>query len=221
MSGLSPQQRQAFSLVLRESAACFDYSLSQSLADTLLDYLNLFGKWNKIYNLSAIRDPEQMLYKHLVDSLSILPYFQALSGTRFIDVGTGGGLPGIPLAILFPEKHFTLLDSAGKKTRFLFQVKQSLKLGNIQVENRRAETFEPKELYDGVLSRAFASLNDMVNCTHHLLSDKGGFLAMKGIFPTDELRELAKHYIVHGCYPLDVPGLEGERHLIFIKKEKI
>lgn len=221
MNELTSEQRVKFSSVLHDAAKQLDFVLVEEQTEMLLNYLSLFHKWNKAYNLSAIRDPDQMLVKHLVDSLSIAPYFASHTGARFVDVGTGGGLPGVPLAILFPEKHFTLLDSAGKKMRFLFQVKQTLKLDNVQIENCRSESFTPEVLYDGVLSRAFASLRDMVDYTDHLLDFEGEFIAMKGIFPTDELSDLPKHYIVSGCYPLHVPGLNEERHLVFIKKENI
>lgn len=191
-------------------------ALSDDQRGRLGAYLELFIKWNKSYNLSAIRDPQEMVGKHLLDSLSVAEH---LTGERFIDVGTGGGLPGIPLAITFPERHFTLLDSAGKKTRFLFQVKQALGLHNVQVENRRVESFLPDELYDGVISRAFASLQDMTDYCHHLLKPGGHFWAMKGVFPEHELSELKKHYIFEHNFPLQVPGVTGERCLIVLGME--
>ena len=179
----------------------------------LVDYLCLFEKWNKAYNLSAIRDREQMVSRHLLDSLVVAPH---LRGERFIDVGTGGGLPGIPLSILWPEKPFTLLDANGKKTRFLFQVKTELQLANVQVENRRVESFQPAQKFDGVISRAFASLADMVHGCDHLLAPAGRFWAMKGVYPEDELSALEKHYNVEACHRLEVPGSDGERHLLEI-----
>ena len=137
----------AIAQALRTGCEQLGLTLDAPQQRQLLEYLALFIKWNQAYNLSAIRDPEQMLRLHLLDSLSIAPY---LTGQRFIDVGTGGGLPGIPLAICFPERHFTLLDSAGKKMRFLFQVKQSLKLANVDTQNCRVEAYQPAQLYDGV-----------------------------------------------------------------------
>lgn len=177
----------------------------------LVRYLCLFEKWNKAYNLSAIREREQMVSRHLLDSLVVAPL---LHGENFIDVGTGGGLPGIPLSILWPEKKFTLLDSNGKKTRFLFQVKTELKLTNVTVENRRVEEFKPAQKFDGVISRAFASLADMVQGCHQLLATDGRFWALKGVYPKDELSALEKHYNVEACHRLDVPGCDGERHLL-------
>lgn len=182
--------------------------------DQLLAYLSLFEKWNQAFNLSAIREPAAMVKLHLLDSLSIAP---VLVGESFIDVGTGGGLPGIPLAIRFPQKHFTLLDSAGKKTRFLFQVKQELGLDNVSVENRRVEQFTPNPKFDGVISRAFASLPDMVESCAHLLNEGGRFWAMKGQIPVDELREIEASYILEHCHSLQVPGVEAQRCLLVMK----
>ncbi len=198
---------------LVSGAAKMGVALSDLQAAQLLDYIQLFHKWNKTYNLSAIRDIESQVDRHLLDSLSVVPYIEA---DHMIDVGTGGGLPGIPLAIMFPQKNFTLLDSAGKKTRFLFQVKTQLKLDNVQVENRRVESFQPERLFDAVISRAFASLKDMTDGCQHLLADGGVFYAMKGIYPTDELSEVEKNYKVSDSYPLQIPREDGERHLLVL-----
>ncbi|WP_221628033.1 16S rRNA (guanine(527)-N(7))-methyltransferase RsmG [Teredinibacter franksiae] len=193
-------------------------ALTDAQISALEAYLELFIKWNKAYNLSAIRDPEEMVTKHLLDSLSIA---HLLEGERFIDVGTGGGLPGIPLAITYPNKHFTLLDSAGKKTRFLFQVKQALGLDNVEIENRRVEAFKPEPLFEGVISRAFASLKDMIDNCQHLIKENGKFWAMKGVFPDHELSELEKHYMVDASHALQVPGLEEQRCLIVLSRKNI
>jgi 16S rRNA (guanine527-N7)-methyltransferase len=182
--------------------------------DQLMAYLKLFDKWNHAFNLSAIREPSAMVKLHLLDSLSIAPLLQ---GEHFIDVGTGGGLPGIPLAIKFPQKSFTLLDSAGKKTRFLFQVKQELGLNNVTVENRRVEQYHPQPGFDGVISRAFASLQDMVKSCAHLLNESGRFWAMKGQVPVEELKEIKKHYTVEHCHSLQIPGVEAQRCLLVIR----
>ncbi len=181
--------------------------------EKLISYLELLVRWNKAYNLTAVTDPLEMVHLHLLDSLAILPH---LKGERFIDVGTGPGLPGIPLAIVRPESHFVLLDSNGKRTRFLFQVRTTLGLVNCQEVHARAETYDGAKAFDGVISRAFTSLTDMVDKTHHLLASDGCFYAMKGRFPEKELSELAKAYTVSACHKLDVPGVDGERHLIEI-----
>lgn len=183
--------------------------------DQLLEYLNLFAKWNRAYNLSAIRDMEQMLSKHLLDSLSVA---HLISGQHLIDVGTGGGLPGVPLAIACPDKHLVLLDSVGKKTRFLFQVQQSLGLCNIKVIHSRVENHQPPQRYQGVLSRAFSSLCNMTSSCQHLLANDGKFFALKGLFPEDELRALKKPYMVDAIHPLQVPSLAEQRCLVVISR---
>jgi len=188
-----------------------DYTSLQR--DQLLAYLELLISWNKAYNLTAIRDPAQMIALHLLDSLTVLPH---VTGEHLIDVGTGAGLPGIPLAIMYPDKQFTLLDSNGKKTRFLFQVRCHLGLTNVVEIQSRVEQHQPRKCYDAVLSRAFTSIADMVDKCHHLLAAQGVFLAMKGKFPQSELSEVAKDYKVETSHTLQVPGVEGERHLIVI-----
>lgn len=189
--------------------------VSDQQCELLINYLILLQKWNKAYNLTAIRDPAAMVSKHLLDSLSIAVYLQ---GDRFLDVGTGAGLPGIPLAILYPNKQFSLLDSNGKKTRFLIEARQQLKLLNVSIHSERAELFQPDAPYDGVLSRAFASLLDMVNgCEKHLTPD-GRLYAMKGVFPDTELSQLPKHFIVEHSYSLSVPNVDEDRHLLVLAR---
>lgn len=203
--------RQRLELGLKEMSL----SLTETVIDKLMAYLVLLNKWNKAYNLTAVRDPYEMVSRHLLDSLSIVPF---IDGQRLIDVGTGGGLPGIILAILKPDCEVNLLDSNGKKTRFLFQVKTELGLDNVTVHHCRVEQHQPEQLYDGVLSRAFATLLDMVNGSHQLLKDNGRFYAMKGIYPEQELSELPKHYKVIACHPLTVPFEQGQRHLVEFSK---
>ena len=196
-----------------------DCIFSDEKIDAMLAYHQLLIKWNKAYNLTAIRDPQQMISRHLLDSLSIAPHIQ---GQRFIDVGTGAGLPGLILAILFPNKQFDLLDSNGKKTRFLFQVKIELGLKNIEIHHCRVEQHHPAFAYDGIISRAFATLVDMVQGSSQLLADSGRFYAMKGVYPEQEIEQLkklsvqGKTYMVEACYDLQVPDDKGERHLVVI-----
>ena len=204
-------KQQELNTLLMNGCAEMGIALSEQQQQLLIEYIQLFEKWNKAYNLSAVRNVRQMIGRHLLDSLVVAPL---ITGKRFIDVGTGGGLPGIPLAIMFPERQFTLLDSNGKKTRFLYQVKSQLKLDNVEVVNTRVEAFQPDELFDGVISRAFASLLDMTTGCKHLLRKNGRFWALKGIYPDDELSALEKNYKVKASYPLSVPGEEGERHLL-------
>lgn len=196
---------------LRQGAVALNLHLSDQQVAQLLAYINAFAKWNSAYNLSAVRDPEQMIGRHLLDSLAVAPH---LVGNRIIDVGTGGGLPGIPLAIYFPEKHFTLLDSNGKKTRFLFHVKTELGLNNIQIENCRVEAHQPEQKYQAVISRAFASIADMTSACRHLLDDNGLYLAMKGVYPQSELQEAADLCRLVQSIRLQVPEEDGERHLL-------
>jgi len=186
--------------------------------EQLLDYVGLLITWNSAYNLTAIRDPEQMIALHLLDSLAIMPF---VTGDNLIDVGTGPGLPGIPLAIMCPQKTFKLLDSNGKKTRFLFHARCQLKLQNLTEIQSRVEQFKPEQTYDTVLSRAFTSVAEMVDKCKHLLHPDGRFLAMKGKFPQSELSLLEKDYKVDVSHRLMVPGVEGERHLIEISKAEI
>ena len=219
---MQSQQSAHYAVTLKKGAAALNFPLDEEKIALFIDYLMLFIKWNAHYNLSAIREPSAMLSKHLLDSLSIASFIEDSNKKRFIDVGTGGGLPGIPMAFCFPDKHFTLLDSAGKKTRFLFQVKQSLSLDNVSIENSRVEQFQADNrdanlLYDVVLSRAFSSLSQMTTGCAHLIAPGGEFWAMKGVYPKHELSDIEKHYKVLDCYKLQVPGNIGERCLVKIK----
>lgn len=184
----------------------------------LLDYLALLAKWNKAYNLTAVRDVDEMVSRHLLDSLSIVPQFEAAGGERWLDVGSGGGMPGIPLAILFPGKSLTLLDSNGKKTRFLTQVKLELKLDNLQVIHSRVEAFQPEQPFNGIVSRAFSSLEDFTNWTRHLGDARTNWLAMKGVHPSEELAALPEDFRVEAEHALAVPGCQGQRHLLILRR---
>ena len=183
----------------------------------LLAYLALLIKWNKAYNLTAVRDPDEMVSRHLLDSLSVVPYVLD-AGDNWLDVGSGGGMPGIPLAILFPERRFTLLDSNGKKTRFLTQVKLELKLANLEVIHSRVEAFKPPQAFSGVVSRAFSSLEDFANWTRHLGDGQSQWLAMKGVHPDDELQALPTDFRLAASHLLKVPGCQGQRHLLILRR---
>lgn len=189
-------------------------SLTDHQKNQLVAYVDMLNKWNKAYNLTSVRDPNEMLIRHILDSIVVAPYLQ---GERFIDVGTGPGLPGIPLSIVRPECQFTLLDSLGKRVRFLRQVQHELKLENIVPIQSRVEEFPSEPPFDGVISRAFASLNDMVSWCQHLPAQEGRFYALKGLVPEDEIAQLPDGYTVESIAKLQVPQLDGERHLVIIK----
>ncbi|EJF4693993.1 16S rRNA (guanine(527)-N(7))-methyltransferase RsmG, partial [Salmonella enterica] len=181
-------------------------SLTDHQKTLLVAYVDMLHKWNKAYNLTSVRDPAEMVVRHILDSIVVAPYLQ---GQRFIDVGTGPGLPGIPLAIVLPDAHFTLLDSLGKRVRFLRQVQHELKLENITPVQSRVEAYPSEPPFDGVISRAFASLNDMVSWCHHLPGEKGRFYALKGQLPEDEIASLPDDFNVESVEKLRVPQLEG------------
>lgn len=206
----------ALTELLRNGVEQLHIKLSAEQFRQLLEYLQLLGKWNQAYNLTAISVPEEMVKLHLFDSLAIAPY---LKSQRNIDIGTGAGLPGIPLAIYFPQRQFTLLDSNGKKTRFLTHVKQQLGLNNVEIIHDRAESYRTDKLYDAILSRAFASLKDMLNCTAHLCAQQGRFLALKGTYPDAEIGKLPSNFKVEKVIPLTVPEIEAERHLLIIQRK--
>jgi 16S rRNA (guanine527-N7)-methyltransferase len=189
--------------------------LSDKQISLLIQYVELLNKWNKAYNLTSVRNTSDMLVKHIMDSLMV---GEVLNGNYFIDVGTGPGLPGIPLAILFPERQFVLLDSLGKRITFLRQVVFQLKLTNVKPLLSRVEEYQPDVLFDGVLSRAFASLEDMVKWCQHLVGSDGRFFALKGQYPKDEINQLPNNVSLINSYEITVPTLEGERHVIELKK---
>ncbi len=182
----------------------------------LIQYVELLNKWNKAYNLTSVRDPEEMLVKHILDSLMV---GDVLKGKNFIDVGTGPGLPGIPLSILYPEKNFVLLDSLGKRITFLRQVVFQLKLENVTPVLSRVEDYQEQQ-FDGVLSRAFASLLDMINWCEHLIPNGAHFYALKGVEPTDELSQLPEHIHLEQVHEIKVPTLDAQRHVIQLVKNK-
>lgn len=177
----------------------------------LQQYLELLQRWNKVYNLTAVRDPAQMLPLHLWDSLSVVPFIKA---EQCLDVGSGAGLPGIPLAIMRPQQQFTLLDTNGKKTRFIQQAALELGLANIKVVQKRVEQWQPEQKFAAIISRAFASLADFVTVSGLHLQAQGRLYAMKGRYPESEIVELPQGWSVAGSHQLMVPGLEAERHLL-------
>lgn len=194
-----------------------DLDVSEKQREQLLGYVGLLNKWNKAYNLTSVRDPADMLVKHILDSIVVSPY---LNGERFIDVGTGPGLPGIPLAIMNPDKNFVLLDSLGKRIRFIKQVLHELGIANVVAVQSRVEEFDPEDGFDAVLSRAFASMSDMVEwCQHLPRANSGVFFALKGQLPQEEISLLPEWCSVTDVKALKVPELEGERHLVILSRK--
>ncbi len=196
---------------LDEGLAAIKLELSTAQKQKLIEYLELLHKWNRVYNLTAIQDPQDMVTKHLIDSLAVAPYLTGAGPV--LDVGTGAGLPGIPLAIYYPEIHFVLLDSNGKKTRFLQQVVATLALSNVTIVHARIEDYEQADGFNLIISRAFSSLNDMIAVTWRLLRAQGVLLAMKGQVPDSELAGLANSEVIK----LAVPG-QKSRHLVIVRK---
>ncbi|MDA6067362.1 MULTISPECIES: 16S rRNA (guanine(527)-N(7))-methyltransferase RsmG [Idiomarina] len=200
---------------LKELLEQAQLTLSESQIDQQLALVGLLDKWNKAYNLTSVRNPKDMLTRHIMDSLAVRQYLQ---GQRFIDVGTGPGLPGLPLAIAEPDKEFVLLDSLGKRIRFIRQVCHELKLTNVTPVQARVEDYQDEKKFDGVISRAFASLNDMLSWCEHLPSDKGRFYALKGLYPQEELDELSANYKTESIEQINVPGIDASRHIVIISK---
>lgn len=180
----------------------------------MLDYLALIGKWNKAYNLTAVREPARMLTHHLLDSLSVLPHVR---GKHVLDVGSGAGLPGIPLALARPEWQVTLLDASHKKTTFLRQAIIELKLHNVDVVCERVETWNPPHLFDTVVSRAFSDLQEFLVLAGRLCAKTGVVVAMKGIYPNEELAQIPNNFLLRNVVALRVPGLDAERHAALLQ----
>ena len=200
---------------LKQLVAQTSLQLTDQQLQQLVSYVQLLDKWNSAYNLTSVRDPQEMLVKHILDSIVVAPY---LHGSQIIDVGTGPGLPGVPLAICCPDKSFTLLDSLGKRIRFLNQVKIQLKLNNIHPLQSRVEDHHPVAGYDSVVSRAFASMTDMVTWCQHLPSINGQFLAMKGAQVQEEIAALPDFVKVVDTIELHVPELVGQRFLVRLQR---
>ena len=181
----------------------------------LAGYLDLLAKWNRVHNLTAIREPERMVVLHILDSLSVLPH--VAGAATLLDVGSGGGLPGIPLAIARPGLAVTLLDASHKKASFLTQAKSELGLANVAVECERVERWHPGRVFDVVVSRAFADLGEFVAQAQHLVAPGGTLLAMKGVYPFEEIARLPASHRVAGVVELAVPALAAKRHLVLLK----
>lgn len=195
---------------LQENQVVLDEAKQQSL----INYLIGLQKWNNVFNLTTITSPKEMVYLHLIDSLIIEPY---LYGQHFLDVGSGAGLPGIPLAIANPTQEWVVLDKNSKKTRFLTQIAAELKLINVSVVHSRCENFSPNKRFDSILSRAFGSLSLFVETTRHLLNPNGYLMAMKGHYPHDELNDLPSDAVVDKIIELKLKGIDVTRHLVCIK----
>jgi 16S rRNA (guanine527-N7)-methyltransferase len=204
--------------ILASGAEEIGFGLNASGAESLLRLVDELEVGNSQFNLTAIRDRPGMLRKHVLDSLSLQPY---LVGGRFADVGTGAGFPGLPLAIVNPERKFTLIEATGKKARFVAQTAERLGLNNVQVVNARAENYRPFELFDTVAARALASLADFVAYAGHLCAPDGRLLAMKGKRPDDEISALPKPFSVLAVHRLRVPGLPDDRHLVELVSKRM
>ncbi|MBM7073452.1 16S rRNA (guanine(527)-N(7))-methyltransferase RsmG [Shewanella sp. 202IG2-18] len=192
-----------------------EITITEQQQQQLVGLVAMLNKWNKAYNLTSVRDPMQMLVRHIMDSVVVSKH---LNGQRFIDVGTGPGLPGLPLAIINPDKEFVLLDSLGKRIRFQKQVQFELGIHNVTSVESRVEAYQDEQGFDGVLSRAFASVQDMLNWCHHLPKSDGVFYALKGQLTDDELAQLPEGFDVIETIDLKVPALDEQRHLLKIIK---
>ncbi|NTS76245.1 16S rRNA (guanine(527)-N(7))-methyltransferase RsmG [Catenovulum sp. SM1970] len=182
----------------------------------LLALVEMLNKWNKAYNLTSVRDPKEMLIRHIMDSIVLAEHLPQQS--KLIDVGTGPGLPGLPLAIMMPDTEFTLLDSLGKRIRFIRQACFEIGIKNVTPVQSRVEEHQPEQGFDGVLSRAFASLADMLSWCHHLPSEKGKFFAMKGIYPEQEIEQMPTGFKLDQSIELNVPELDEQRYLLQLSK---
>ncbi len=215
--------RDEFSALLNEGAAKLTISLSARQIDKLLDYLALLVKWNSVYNLTSVRDPQQMVTQHLLDAMSALFAFKGAK--KVLDVGTGGGLPGIVIAIWAmeaePEMQVHLIDTVKKKTAFLTQVKAELGLEQVTVHSGHVEKLVSENTFDVITSRAFAELIDFVNLSGHLLKQDGSMIALKGKMPEEEIQRLPLAWRVEKVESLSVPGMQADRHLVRIKKKLV
>jgi 16S rRNA (guanine527-N7)-methyltransferase len=200
---------------IADGLGAMNLELPGTAPERLSRYLELMEKWNRVHNLTAVRDTAQMVVLHILDSLSVLPHLQGCK--RILDVGTGPGLPGIPLAIAMPQARLTLLDSSHKKCAFLEQARIDLGLANIEVVCERIEQWQPAERFDAVVSRAFSDLSDFVIQAQHAVAPAGRMIAMKGVYPFDEISRVPPSHKVAQVLELHVPQLEAKRHLVFVE----
>jgi 16S rRNA (guanine527-N7)-methyltransferase len=201
--------------VIADGLAAMEIDLPAAARERLEQHLQLIARWNRVHNLTAVRETEQMVVLHLLDSLSVLPHLG--SARTVLDVGTGPGLPGIPIAIARPDTHVTLLDSSHKKCSFLRQARTELGLANIEVVCDRVENWKPQEKFDAVVSRAFSDLGDFVAQAQHLVAPGGRLIAMKGVYPFDEIARVPATHRVAQVLELHVPSLDAKRHLVFVE----
>lgn len=201
--------------ILKQALSDNHYSLSDHVQQQLVHFLELILTWNRVINLTSITEPREMVYLHIIDSLSVTPY---LHGKNMLDVGTGAGLPGIPLAIVNPEQHWVLLDKNSKKTRFLTQAIAELKLKHVTAVHSRSEDFKPPHCFDSILSRAFGTIRLFAETTGHLLCPNGKLIAMKGKYPEEEINDIPKSFTVQDITPLELNGMDVERHIVRLIK---
>jgi 16S rRNA (guanine527-N7)-methyltransferase len=202
---------------LDDGIARLGLALPAGAREKLTAYLALLAKWNRTYNLTAIREPERMVTHHALDSLAVVPHLPARAGLRILDVGSGGGLPGIPIAIARPDAHVTLVDASGKKATFLAQAAIELPLANVEAVAARVEDYAPSRAFDVVISRAFSDLATFAALARKPLADGGALYAMKGVRPDDEIAALPRDVEVAAVHRLDVPGVDAERHLVVLR----
>ena len=210
--------RPALAPILASGIKELQLDLNQQQHEQLLDYLALLFKWNAVYNLTSVRDPMQMMTHHLLDSLAAVSAFAGAKNV--LDVGAGGGLPGVVLAIARPDMLVSMIDTVHKKTAFLTQVKAELELANVTVYTKKVQELEVAAKFDVITSRAFADLSDFVNWSGHLLAEGGQFIALKGKAPPEEQERLPAAWKVTELRPIQVPQLQAERHLVFIQKSE-
>ena len=208
--------KDALAKVLADGIQDMQLDVGEQQQGKLMAYLQLMHKWNAVYNLTSLRDPMQMVTHHLLDSLAAVPAFA--TARNVLDVGAGGGLPGIVLAITRPDMMVAMIDTVHKKTAFLTQVKAELALANVAVHTMKVQDLEVSDKFDVITSRAFADLSDFVNWSGHLLAEGGRFIALKGVAPSEERERLPQDWKVTGLQPLQVPRLGAERHLVFIER---